>query len=340
MIGRRRRRLRILGLLALADVLAFVLVGLCGCVSPRPAATAPVTYHGISPCPDCAGVATALTLHPSGGYLLESRRLGTGEGARLERGVVKRRGGGKTVLYPEIGELPYYLTLTDTSARWLAVWQRSVADDTSGAYVLAPGAPVRLGPGERELFVDANREACRGPEGELDSCLRVLRPSGSGGATWEPLSREVAGFAHEPGWLYHLVVRDAESSLALVREVSRAPDVRLPAYDTYALIALGGEAFEGGGEAVTFELDVNGRRVRGTDGCTRYQARLEALGVDGLRIGPLAGSRGACDARARARAQRFRSAMAAVRAYRRLPGGRLRLLGADGTELALLGSQP
>lgn len=316
---------------------AALLTLLAACTPPRPAVTAPATYLGITPCPDCAGVATALTLLPGGDYVLETRRLGTGRSAEVERGPTAPRRRDELLLYPPGGGLPYYLRLEgDTAVRWLAVWGQSLAADTTDAYVLAAGRPVRLGEGEREWFVDSAREPCDEAVGGGEACLRAIRPAGAGPADWEPVAPSVGGFAYVPGEVAHLVVREGPDGPALVRTVARARDVRLAVHDVYALAELAGDtlALPAGATRPTLELDVRGRRVLGTDGCNRYRGRLDALGADRLRFGTLAGTRRACpDA---PYATDFLAALAATRGYRRGEGGSLVLVDGRGGDAAVL----
>ena len=323
--------LRTLCALAALGVAAFA------CTPPRAALAEPVTYLGIAPCPDCAGVATSLTLTPGGDYVLETRRLGTGRSADVERGPTAPRRRDELLLYPPGGGLPYYLRLEgDTAVRWLAVWGQSLADDTTDAYVLTAGRPVRLGAGERELFVDSVREPCDDAVGGGEACLRAIRPAGSGPADWEPIAPYVEGFAFAPGEVVHLVVREGPDGPALVRTVARARDVRLAVHDVYALAELAGDtlALPAGATRPTLELDVHGRGVLGTDGCNRYRGRLDALGADRLRFGTLAGTRRACaDA---PYAADFLAALGATRGYARGEGGSLELLDGRGEVAAVL----
>lgn len=323
---------------ALAIALA---IALAGCLPSRPGGEPAATvYHGLTPCRDCAGVATTLTLSADA-YLLERRFLGRGAGVALERGTLKRRRSGAVRLFPQdLDAPPAWLRVDGPAARILALDGYGHRDDTTDAYVLAQAPPVRLGPGEREVFVDATRAACRRPDGGAGACLRVLRPEGPAPATWETLPWEIEGFAPAPGRLYHLVAREASAgeAPALVRIVSEGPDVRPGPAATYALASLGGApvAASTAAEAPTLRLDPARARAHGTDGCNPYQARLKALGATGLEVGPLAGPRADCGGDSTL-ARAYRRALSLATAYR-VDGeaGALELLDRRGATLATL----
>ena len=312
---------------------AAVVLTTWSCLVPR--ASGPpeaVTYHGLLPCRDCAAVATTLTLRGDG-YVLERRSLGAESTVSIERGEAKLRYSGALRLYPEDGSVPAWLELDDSTARVLALDGHGYRDDTTGAYALRAAAPIRLAAGERELFVDADRVACRSGGGELAACLRVLEPGGTAAPApprWSPLAAPIAGFSPRQRRLYHLVVEGEGEATSLVRVVAEHVDRRPRAVDTYVLAT-----DRLGGTVPSLRFDVTSGRLVGHDGCNPFQARLRALGSRELEIGLPAGPRAACaDSVA---AADFRSQLVAVAEYRLAGGGDvLELLDRRGAPLMAL----
>lgn len=110
-----------------------------------------------------------------------------------------------------------------------------------------------------------------------------------------------------------------------------------PALDgtAWTLVSLGGNAPVGGVPTARFEAG----RVQGTDGCNRYSAPFVTKG-SALEIGSRAASTMmACPSDVMKQAEAFTAALAAAKSYR-VHDGRLELLAADGSVLAVLAAQP
>ena len=319
------------------------LVAACALMRPAPT-SAPATYHGIVPCPDCAGVATSLTLGADGTYLVERRALGKPTAATLERGTYVARPDSQALLRPTDLSAPTRIGLDSAGARLLGRDGSPLAIGPLDPYVLAEGEPTRLRPGEAEYFVDAVRVVCADVGSR--TCLRAIRAEGAAVGEWQLVYGGIDGFDFHPGNLYHLVVRERERDaeglpadasavqLELVRIVAEAVDARNRLHDVYALATLGGDTLDVPEwlERPTLELDVGERRAVGTDGCNRFQGPIEVVGADVLAFGSLAGTREACPGDGEL-PRDFMAALTSTRRYRRVVGG-IELLDGRGTVVA------
>jgi heat shock protein HslJ len=151
----------------------------------------------------------------------------------------------------------------------------------------------------RTLEVAASRVECVGVGPQ--TCLQVREAPEEG---WTRLHDEIAGFEHEPGYAYQIVVKeeavanppaDASSirrTLVTVLSKTRVADAVVG--PTWRLVAMEGRPVLPG-TRVTAEFTTDDR-VAGSAGCNRYFGRAGVKGGGQLSVGLLGSTRMYCGA--------------------------------------------
>ncbi len=178
---------------------------------------------------------------------------------------------------------------------------------------------------KKTMWVSGYKTTCDMGAGK-GNCLVVNQSADANSNKWENFYAPIQGFSFKEGQMQKIRVKESKidkNSTAqdqsniryeLIKVETTKPDIRNQLEGTWSPTTINGNTIEANDYMPKFTVDLQNKRVSGSDGCNNFTAGIKMLGLLKIEMMPAAGTKKACpDMRI---ANLFNGALASVKKYR------------------------